>query len=70
MKNPLSKIQTQILRLVHAGSGYGDIVDAMKRDFGLREKTVDMWITSAMENLGAKSLPDAARMACERGWID
>ncbi len=65
----LCRGQIDLLRMVVEGHGYREILDAMEQVDGVRARTVDMWLVSAMRTLDARTLTEAALKANEDGLL-
>lgn len=63
--NPLTRRETEVLRLVAGGAEATEIA----RDLRLTAGTVRNYLTGIVAKLNARNRTDAARIATESGWI-
>jgi two-component system, NarL family, response regulator DesR len=65
MENPLSRRETEVLRLAGKGANPGEIAKQLYLSSG----TVRNYLTTIVAKLGARNRVDAIRIAQEAGWI-
>ncbi|MFC4908326.1 response regulator transcription factor [Actinomadura gamaensis] len=63
--NPLTRRETEVLRLVATGAELADVAGRM----GLTYGTVRNYLTSSVAKLNARNRIDAVRIAREAGWF-
>jgi two-component system response regulator DesR len=62
---PLTRRETEILRLTADGAEVGEIADKLFLSSG----TVRNYLTAIVSKLNARTRMDAVRLACDAGWI-
>lgn len=65
LENPLSRRETEVLRLAGKGADPGEIANQLFLSSG----TVRNYLTTIVAKLGARNRVDAIRIAQEAGWI-